>query len=55
MLSRGKILVQKALEMRINGEEKYEQQDVPLNESDNEEKEYTLLSPVYFGKYILYC
>lgn len=43
--------MQRALEISSNNEEKYEQHDVSLNESDNEEKEYALLSPVYFGKF----
>lgn len=53
MLSRGKVIVQRALEMRLNDEEKYEQHDVSLTESDNKEQKYTLLLPVSFGKYII--
>ncbi|KAJ8969912.1 hypothetical protein NQ314_001529 [Rhamnusium bicolor] len=49
----GKVLVQMALKMRLNDEEKYEQHDVSLNESDNEEKEYTLLSPVHFDEMLV--
>lgn len=51
MSSRGKRIVQKALEMSLNNELNYEQCDVYPNQSDNAEREYTLLSPVRFGKF----